>query len=527
MRLFRKYLILSHRYLGIAACLLVLMWFATGIVMMYTGGMPMVSEELVLERADPLDLAAFRITPEEASDLAGYADGIDGQGTPPPISMVTLLGRPAYRIGPLGQVTVFADNGEFLTELDEQQGAQVAASFARVDASKVQFVGAFDDVDQWTFQKSPPFLKYAIDDGLGTEIYVQPYTGDIEMITTSQQRMYAWMGTIPHWFYFSALRTNQSLWFNSVVYTAEAVCLLTLLGIVLGFVLFRKPKPFNLKKAIPYAGPMRWHYVTGVIFGLFTLTWAYSGVLSMEPFDWTNGRGLTVRPSYFSGGTMDLAAFRPMDPVLFDEIAGGRPIKQVQLRKIQGQHFYDVRLGPQNGFTPKEGERLHQPYRITPASDPNQILVSADTLVARSHGFSVDDVKARLAEELPGERIVDAELLNEYDSYYYSRQNLHPLPVVRVKFDDPAETWVYVDPRDSNLLTTVHRLERVERWAYNGLHSLDFKFLYDKRPLWDITMLVLCFGGLFTSGVGAYLGLRRVFNGTMKAALKQATALFR
>ena len=49
--------------------------------------------------------------------------------------------------------------------------------------------------------------------------------------------------------------------------------------------------------------------------------------------------------------------------------------------------------------------------------------------------------------------------------------------MLRVKFADPLETWVYVDPGESELLAPMHRLNRVERWLYNGLHSLDFAFL--------------------------------------------------
>ncbi len=36
----RKLLILSHRYLGIALSLLFVVWFASGITMMWWGGMP-------------------------------------------------------------------------------------------------------------------------------------------------------------------------------------------------------------------------------------------------------------------------------------------------------------------------------------------------------------------------------------------------------------------------------------------------------------------------------------------------------
>ncbi len=56
----------------------------------------------------------------------------------------------------------------------------------------------------------------------------------------------------------------------------------------------------------------------------------------------------------------------------------------------------------------------------------------------------------------------------------------------------------------------MHRYSRIERWLYNGLHSLDFEFWYSKRPLWDIGMIVLCLGGLATSALGCYLGIKRL-----------------
>ena len=49
MKLLRKWLILSHRYAGIVLSLLVVMWFVTGITMMYAGGMPRLTPEMRLE----------------------------------------------------------------------------------------------------------------------------------------------------------------------------------------------------------------------------------------------------------------------------------------------------------------------------------------------------------------------------------------------------------------------------------------------------------------------------------------------
>jgi hypothetical protein len=35
----------------------------------------------------------------------------------------------------------------------------------------------------------------------------------------------------------------------------------------------------------------------------------------------------------------------------------------------------------------------------------------------------------------------------------------------------------------------------MSRWLYHGLHSLDFPWLYDHRPLWDIVVIALMIGG--------------------------------
>ena len=51
----RRFLILTHRYLGIVLSLLIVVWFASGIVMMYAGGMPRLAPQLRLERLPQLD----------------------------------------------------------------------------------------------------------------------------------------------------------------------------------------------------------------------------------------------------------------------------------------------------------------------------------------------------------------------------------------------------------------------------------------------------------------------------------------
>ncbi len=518
MKLFRRSLILAHRYLGIAIGLLVVMWFASGIVMMYAGEMPRLTPQRRLERLSNLDLARVRLSPTEAADRARSGDpssSTPNTGTartangPRRVQLLTVLERPAYRVD---NATVFADTGERLEVVTPAVAQTIASRFMGIDVSRVHFVRTLDRVDQWTIGqgRAMPLHKFRVDDDLGTEVYVQPATAEVSVLTTRRGRALAWIGTIPHWLYFTALRENQPLWYQIVVWTSAAACVLAVFGLVLGVTQFRKTRPFRLSHAIPYRGFMRWHYITGVVFGLFTLTWAFSGLLSMEPFAWTNATGLEIGRNVLTGGPLDLAAFPVQSPETWTRVLQGRAIKELEFSRIQGDPYYVVRQAPNDPVDAKRRERLHQPYLVTGRTEADRVLVDAKTFELRRTPFTDASLVTRLRQAVPEAPIVETALLADYDSYYYSRGRQTPLPVLRVKFADPAETWVYIDPEMSQVLATVHRLNRVERWLYNGFHSLDFRFWYDRRPLWDIGMIVLLLGGLTTSALGLLMGVKRL-----------------
>jgi hypothetical protein len=454
-----------------------------------------------LEKLPNLDVARVRLTPSEAAD-AGLIE------RPGRTVLLSIMGRPAYRFGAGDVTTVFADTGEVLEAATLAQAKTVASRFAGVTEDQVEHVATLDRVDQWTLVQSRqlPLHKFRIKDARGTELYVSPRTGEVTMVTTRKARGLAWISTIPHFFYFAALRENQPVWYQFVVWSSGLVCALAVLGLVLGVVQSWRNK---------YAGAMRWHYVTGLVFGVFTATWAFSGLLSMEPFEWTNSEPLDVRRDVFTGGPIELGQYAALRPAEWDHIVNGRGIKEIELARIQDEHYYVVRLA-HDPEADKRPERLHQPYYITGRAENDRLLVRASTLQVRREPFSVDSLVARLRSALPDVPIVEQQLLADYDSYYYSRQDLTPLPVLRVKFADPGETWFYIDPSNSTMLSQITRLSRVERWLYNGLHSLDFPGFYDRRPLWDIGMILLLLGGLASSSIGLGLGFARVARGVRR-----------
>ncbi len=83
------------------------MWFGSGIVMIYAGGMPSLTPEARRAHLPPLDFSRVTLS---AADAAARA-GLDA---PPRATLVSVHGRPAYRFGGRTPVTVFADTGETL-----------------------------------------------------------------------------------------------------------------------------------------------------------------------------------------------------------------------------------------------------------------------------------------------------------------------------------------------------------------------------------------------------------------------------
>ena len=506
MRHVKKWLILSHRYLGIALGLVFVAWFASGIVMIYGGGMPQLSPELRREALAPLDMSTVKLTAADAAQRAQLLDT-------PRATMLTVLGRPAYRFG---NRTVFADTGEMLMPIDGPTARMLAARFIDVPESQIEFMHEVRRPDQWTLtlSRALPLLKFRARDAAGTELYVSPRLAEVVLATTNRDRLLAWTGVIPHWLYFAPLRLNQPLWYSVVVYLSEIGVVMAVLGLVVGIMRFKPSKPFNFMKSIPYSGWMKWHFVTGTVFGLFTLTWVFSGLLSMEPFAWTNATGLEFEREVMTGGPLELSRFPNAKAGAWAALASDRVIKEVELARIQDEPYYVVRLG--FDAKPVRRERLHQPYPIVGRAERDRLLVSAATMSVMHEPFSMESIVERLKAAAPDVPIVDQTVLTEYDDYYYSRRNQTPLPVVRVKFGDAAETWAYVDPSMSQVLAAIPRLARMERWLYNGLHSLDFKFWY-WSPAWDVGVILLCLGGLASSAIGTVMGFGRLWRGVRSA----------
>jgi hypothetical protein len=462
----RKWLILTHRYLGIPLSFLFLMWFASGIAMIFARGMPSLTPDMRLERMPALNFDAVKLSPPEALEKAQL-------GRPPTrATLLTVMGRPVYRFSSDGFVTVFADNGDVLDQIGQPEALRIATSFAQLPAEKLSYAGEITQPDQWTLEnrRALPMQKVVVHDDADTHLYISEETGEVDILTTRGTRLLAWFAAIPHWMYFTPLRANGAVWRQVVLWTSGIGAILACLGLVLAFTQY----------ATQYAGWMRWHYISGVAFGFFSLTWVFSGLLSMEPFFWASGGGTGNRiPQALRGGPLNFAEF--------EQLPRGEAIKEIDFVMIQGEAYY---------------------VSHRPGSEPE--IIATRSLESRHEPFPVESVLARVRQGSPNVPMIETAVLTNYDSYYHATERKPPLPVIRVKFGDPDATWFYVDPRMSQVVGRFTRRERLQRWIYHGFHSLDFNFWYYQGWVWTTVMVLLNLGGVMLSMIGVVIGVKRL-----------------
>src|SRR5262249_38492996 len=97
--------------------------------------------------------------------------------------------------------------------------------------------------------------------------------------TTATERFWSWIGAIPHLLSFAELRSRVVLWTEIVIWTSVLGTFLTVLGLYLGITQFKARTKFS-----PHGGGVYWHHLVGLVFGVATLTFVFSGRISMSPW---------------------------------------------------------------------------------------------------------------------------------------------------------------------------------------------------------------------------------------------------
>jgi uncharacterized iron-regulated membrane protein len=476
-----RWLIVGHRWLGIATCLLFALWFLSGLVMMYVA-FPVLTAKERLSMQERIDWSRVNVTPERVLQELAIAS------FPRELRLEMMAGEPVYRVQPVDspRVSVSAIDGRIIEKVDGTEARAIVARFAgRSDALTVTTI----ERDQWSvaqsFNQHRPLHRMALNDELGTELYVSSRTGEIVLDTHSRERAWNWVGAVLHWLYFRDLRAQPALWSQVVMWTSGVGIVVAFTGLWLGIDRLRLRRRYRGRDVTPYRGWMAWHHLAGIVGGVFVVTWIFSGWLSMGPPVPWDSKVDFQRMS--AGNAAFLGNVRPEFPAPADVL------RSLNARDVREASFV---------------WGLGRPLLVLKSRDGGSVVLDATTGSPRM--FEEAALTAAAPRLLSDARLVATQRLEQEDAYWYSRRADRPLPVLRFIFDDPDRTWVHVDPRTGQVLNWMRHSDRIDRWLFNALHSLDFRLLLAHRPAWDIVMWLLSLAGIVVSISGVVIGWRRL-----------------
>lgn len=472
----KRQLHLLHRWLGIVLGLLVLLWFGSGIVMMYVPYPALTEQERVAWLA-PLDAQLVKVSAWDAWQSTAPT------GVPDTVKLNTVAGRPAYHFLANGNWrSAWADTGAPLQVTDAMARASAQNAAPGAGALVVEQI----DLDQWTFgavKAHRPLYRVEADDAAGSVLYVSGRTGELVRDTTRSERAWNWAGSVIHWIYFTPLRTYGQPWRQVVMWTSGAAFVLVMAGMVLGIQRLRLRRRYASGRRSPYRGWQAWHHWLGLGIGTLTLTWLFSGWLSVTPFDWLSSPGVTAR---------DRLAF-----------AGG-PISRSDLSTAAAQAILAY-----PGVLELTWRRVDSKLYFSALNHTGHVLLDAGN-GTMTPVIPADALLRAVRAARPGVALLAAEYINSDDSYYYSHHGQRPFPVMRARFQLDDEATFYADPAQGQLVEYADSNSKWNRWLFNGLHQLDFAPIVRIRPLWDVLVASLCVFGTMLSVTGLVLGWRRL-----------------
>ena len=612
----KRWFMLSHRWLGVGMCVLFFIWFLSGMVMMYAGHPKLTLQER-LAHLPPLENAATGSlsarasalqnpealqnpdAPQSPDTLLSPAEAFTAAGfdTSQPVEELRLsrsrAGQPIYvlrgedrtfiaidartgqRIPPTDKATALASACVYwMHSADRPKPQHCSPTPPQTQPERIpapRYLGTVHE-DAHTHSHGlnghRPLHLVQLPDAHDTLLYISGTTGEVVRDAPQPERALNYVGSWLHWLYM--FRDTAINWTSLIIVLALIGIATAVTGIVAGLIRWRFAGTYRSGSHSPFApGMMRWHHILGMVFALSTISWIFSGLMSMDPWDIFTGPESTIDAEAISSERIKPRRAKATPQALLQAIRQGNPAAPEQ-SPLSTQNPtstqkpasasakvvptpYVVELQWRTVLNKTIVQPVFQPLADGHVASPSIAAIThtdsnaaanttthtaghtstgTGTRVSPNRGdgrntlFAARDARpwhfspARLQGALIGlspDLPPRIETITRDDFYYYRRashtmtggRREHPLPIWRVRYNDPQQTWLHIDPATGTVLGQSDSRARLERWLFALLHSWDLLPLLQHRPLWDIFMLVLGMGGLLLSGTGIWVGVHR------------------
>lgn len=466
-----------HRVLGTLLSALFVMWFVSGIVMIYHT-FPSVKRSH-LEHKAPIS--------GDLPSLPELYKRLPAGETVKEMTLSCRLCQPVFDIHTNNgrRYLLPADSTQTLLPMDKDYFCRLAGEWCKAPVARID---TLMDLEQWIpfgrLRQELPIYKFRFQDAAQTQLYISSRTGEVLQCTTLESRFWAWAGAIPHWIYFTRLREDAALWKRTVILLSAIGILMTTAGIYIGIHAYLKSRHAKRKWVSPYK--KRWyylHHLTGFLFGLFVLAWIFSGMMSLaDTPEWLakEHRRYPVKET-ISANAFPFEEY-PLDYRKVLEACPG------EITEIKWEHFKKIPV-----------------YEVLAGKKKKAFDASGNE--AKELNLTADIVYETIREIHLGEPVETPIWLEHYDTYYLDRKKMLNLPVWKIKVNNEDHTCYYINPKTGQIRSYNTR-SRWRFWMYPGLHSMKFKWLIEHPAIWSITMWALLLGGTTVSITGFVLGCK-------------------
>lgn len=477
MKKVKAFLFSWHRVLGTIISLFFLMWFVSGLVLIYHD-FPNVTPADKYERQEALPDSL-----PEIRNLLSRLPESDRQIRS--VKVRRFQEQTLFFIQTKDSLySLCADSTEQVKPITVQTLSEIAKKWSSAPPIRVD---TLFERDQWImysrYLNEMPIYKLYFDDDEKHQLYVSSQSGEVQQFTNREQRFWAWVGAIPHKLYFPVIRKNTDVWTTVLTIGGVLAMLAALTGLCIGVYATYKKYRATRKLGTPYKKHWyKWHHVLGLVFGITLVTFAFSGAMSLQRIpQWI----IKTHEAYRVSSTQLRGKPLSLDRYLLDYRALVREYPEV--KTIEWTHFRDVPI-----------------YVLV--TENRKVCIDASLPEAKELYLSQSEIEKAVLTVHKGSSLTSLTTIIAYEDYYMSRKKELPLPVYKVEVDNADHSLYYIDPKTGDF-KYLNQSRKVRKWIFSGLHYLNINWLVERPILWTIAMWTLCLGGAYVSLSGCWLGV--------------------
>ncbi len=433
-----RFIYQCHKWFGIPLALMFIMWYCSGIVMLYHDFPRLKPSNRPVENVDRSELAALW---DELPDTLRNC-------------RITFSGD---RLQIMSGGETF---GAYSPDLNSLQS--IAKSFG----TTIQSVDTLQDIDKWTPFNSLtvhlPIYKITGEDDSFT--YVSSKTGEVVQHNTLSGRRWAWFGALPHYVYITPIRRDVDLWRKVVIWMSGVSTISVIFGLVIAIRFLIKRRKLKIFKQRSW----QWHYSWGLFFGIFMLSFIFSGMMSLADIpDWImKSRELAQQPEM---------------KVAKDDIDIGRLPNKFGIASLS--------LNPQLMWTVNSGESQN----VYSASTKGRLDFSPSFMIP-------------IIERQTSEKVREVKTIKE-DPYYHQ----DGIECYKATTEHFSAYW-----NEEGYFRILDKKSKTRHICYRFLHTMQLPGIYGIKWLHTLFMWVLLLGGLAIVGTGTVLSVRVLGSGGLR-----------